>query len=62
MDSGYPQIIHRTLNCEGVVPSHIKGDETAIGYPLRTYTMCTSHRRPQLCYVMCLYDVVALYC
>jgi hypothetical protein len=45
---GPPVSDNRTLNCEGVVPSHIKGGETAIGYPLSTYTMCTSHRNPQL--------------
>ena len=30
-ENGYPVSDNRTLNCEGVAPSHIKGGETAIG-------------------------------
>ena len=43
-DNGYPVSDNITLNCEEVVSSHIKGDETAMVYPFRTYTMSTSHR------------------
>ena len=35
MDIGYLVSDNRTLNCEGVTPSHIKGGETAIGYPFQ---------------------------
>ena len=32
-DNGYPVSDNITLNCEGVVPSHIKRGETAMWYP-----------------------------
>ena len=38
--NGYPVSDNKTLNGEG--------GETAMGYPLSTYTMCTSHKNPQL--------------
>ena len=37
-DKGPPVSDNRTLYCEGVVPSHIKGGETVIGYPLSLRT------------------------
>ena len=47
-DKGLPVSCNRTLNCEGYVPSHIKGGDTAMGYQLSTYTMCTFPRNPRL--------------
>ena len=47
-ENGYPFLDNRTLNCQGVTPSHIKGGETVMIVPLQTYTMSTSHRNPQL--------------
>ena len=35
-ENGYPVSDNRTLNCEGVAPSHIKGGETAMGHPFWT--------------------------
>ena len=37
--NGYPVSDNRTLNCKKVVPSHIKGGKTVMGYPL-TLTQC----------------------
>ena len=33
--NGYTVSDNRALNCEGVDPSHIKGGETAMWYPLK---------------------------
>ena len=46
-ENGYPVSDNRTLNCEGVAPSHINWGETAMGYPFQTYTMSISHKKTQ---------------
>ena len=38
-ENGYPVSDNRTLNCEGVAPSHIKEGETAMLYPFEL-TQC----------------------
>ena len=56
--NGYPVSDNITLNCEGVIPSHIKEGETEVGYPLRTYTMYCCDRNSQL--LKCKLQIIIL--